>query len=131
MSSNDLQKPNRFTRAYRWLIGRREPGVAREGRFRDESVARAVLTYTLCILLLGSVVASWFFYARAGTDDAQFRNLQTIVGVILTPAFSVFSAAVGFYYGERKGREEGPRRDPPSGTKAEEKDSKNGSDEGS
>jgi hypothetical protein len=73
-----------------------------------DSLARTVLTFTLATILLGSVVAAWFFYARSANNTTAFQHLETMVGVIITPVLSLFSAAVGFYYGERRGKKSKP-----------------------
>lgn len=70
-----------------------------------DSIARLLLTYTLAGVLAGSVIAAWIFYARSANSSLAFQHLETMVGVIITPVFSLFSAAVGFYYGERRGQE--------------------------
>jgi hypothetical protein len=49
------------------------------------------------------VTASWVFYATSANNPTAFQHLETMIGVIVTPVFSLFSAAVGFYFGERRG----------------------------
>ena len=71
-------------------------------------LTRSVLTYTLAVILVGSVTAAWVFYALVGTNSTKFQHLETMVGVLITPVFSLFSAAVGFYYGERRGSRSKP-----------------------
>jgi FtsH-binding integral membrane protein len=68
---------------------------------RRDSLARTYLTFTLALVLAGSVIAAWVFYATSANNALAFQHLETMVGVIITPVLSLFSAAVGFYYGRR------------------------------
>jgi hypothetical protein len=45
-----------------------------EPDYRD-SMARTVLTYTLAVILVGSVTAAWVFYAGAATNATKFQHL--------------------------------------------------------
>lgn len=71
----------------------------------EDDTARTILTYTLAATLAVSVAMAWFFFDRIPAKNAtEFQHLETMIGVIITPVFSLFSAAVGFYYGERHGQ---------------------------
>ena len=89
------------------------PGIKTDGeieRARDKT--REIITLwlvgLLCAVVAFSFVGFFLDSSKSGTEE-YFKNLKSLLDVLVGPILTLLSTAIGFYFGSQAGRGTNPR----------------------
>lgn len=94
------------------LIGDQSLGEGKDvykAQDKARDSARQIITLWLiglfCVLIVLSFVALFVTGLQGGFNDDFYKNLRSLLDVLLGPVITLLSSAIGFYFGYQKGAE--------------------------